>query len=586
MSTFMALTAAMTLVPAILILKQLIFYKRKRYTALFFNFFLVTVSLNAVAVFITKEPVGFFRFAPESMANDITLLLAIVSMFILSFRNEWITSLPRKKKLLYSGLGIPLYIAIVSLFDFSYRTPLPAYSLSIAALSYTMWAFLVLYGGIALLKLFFHLPTARVFDKKMRELSSLYDFGRMLNSETTSERLLPLVAKLTTKVLMSDSVWLLLSEENGEKFSLAARENLTESDVQLSPFSGMQGLNGAIAGKKAPVLVNDVSHNRQFRDLLKWKKNARTIIGAPLLGNRGKLIGIIYATKTKEYTFDVDDLSLLEGIANQAAIALENVKLLQESIERERLEQELKVARDVQLKLLPQGVPNIPNFEIDAFCLTAYEVGGDYYDFFSFADGKPGIIIGDVSGKGTSAALYMAEFKGVVQTLAHSYTTPAQLAYAANRVVYSHTERKAFISAVVAKLDPANRFLTFARAGHPPIMYCSGDDRSPQNLMSAGIGIGLDSGDTFNRILEEKTVRLIPGASVVLYTDGVTEARNAKGEEFSEERLQALLQGCVGKSAEETKEQLIQSIIDFCGETPLHDDLTFIVLRCCTDTGK
>jgi len=131
----------------------------------------------------------------------------------------------------------------------------------------------------------------------------------------------------------------------------------------------------------------------------------------------------------------------------------------------------------------------------------------------------------------------MAEFKGVVQTLAHSYTTPAQLAYAANRVVYSHTERKAFISAVVAKLDPANRFLTFARAGHPPIMYCSGDDRSPQNLMSAGIGIGLDSGDTFNRILEEKTVRLIPGASVVLYTDGVTEARNAKGEEFSEERL-------------------------------------------------
>jgi len=117
-------------------------------------------------------------------------------------------------------------------------------------------------------------------------------------------------------------------------------------------------------------------------------------------------------------------------------------------------------------------------------------------------------------------------------------------------------------------------------------MYCSGDDRSPQNLMSAGIGIGLDSGDTFNRILEEKTVRLIPGASVVLYTDGVTEARNAKGEEFSEERLQALLQGCVGKSAEETKEQLIQSIIDFCGETPLHDDLTFIVLRCCTDTGK
>ena len=156
-STILAFTSALIFVPAIFILKQLIFHKRKRNTSLFFNLFLLSITINAITVFLSRQPVGWFRFNADTLANDISFSFTFFFIVILSFRNEWITYRSRKKKLIYFLIGLPLYVGIASLFDFAYRTPLPAYSLSIAALTYTLWLFLVVYGGIALMKLLFHL---------------------------------------------------------------------------------------------------------------------------------------------------------------------------------------------------------------------------------------------------------------------------------------------------------------------------------------------------------------------------------------------------------------------------------------------
>lgn len=580
MSTALSFTAAVTLVPAIFILKQLIFYKRKRRTALFFNLFLLSITLNAIAVFIVQEPVGWFRFSPETMPIDISMSLTLVFILLLVFRNEWITYLSRKKKLIYFFAGIPLYLGIASLFDFAYRNTLPAYSLTIAALTYSLWVFLLIYFGLSLLKLLFHLPTARAFDRKIRELNSLYDLGKILNNETRMNKLLPLITRLTAQVLQSNSTWLELYKENDKKFQISSHQNLAEREIQNNPFMAVEGLNKAIIDKREPILISDVSHNRQYRNLLDWKNDARTILGAPLFNNRDKLMGIIYATKSREYTFDIDDVSLLQGFANQASISLENARLLQESIERERLEQELRIARDVQKKLLPQDVPKFKNFELDAFCLTAYEVGGDYYDFFQFSDGKPGLIVGDVSGKGTSAALYMAEFKGIVQTLSQHLETPFSLACAANRIIYHNIERRTFVSAILAKIDPEKKILTLARAGHTPLLHCGDKMRVPQNIMTAGIGIGLESGKIFDEVLEEKTIQIQLDDTLIFYTDGVTEARNAAGEEFGEQRLMDLLGKCNANSVQQIKNYLWNTVVEFCGKTPLHDDLTFVILKC------
>ncbi len=584
-STLMALTASLTLVPAFFILKQLIFHKRKRNTAILFNIYLFAITLNAFFVYYTEQPVGWMTFSSESLLNDLSFSFALICVILLSFRNEWITFLPRKRKILYFFLGLPLLVAIGALFDIVYRHSLPAYSLSIAALTFNMWIFLLIYAGLATLKLLSQIPTARVFDRKIKELNSLYDLGRMLNSETKLPKLLPLITQLTSKVLESQSAWLVLYDSKENQFSLSSPVQLSESEVSSVPFRKLDGLNEMIVSRKEAVLINDVRHHSHFKELLQWKQDARTILGAPLFSNRGQLMGIIYATKSKEYTFDIDDKSLMQGVANQGSVAIENARLLQESIVRERMEQELKIARDVQLKLLPQTLPRIENFDLEAFCLSAYEVGGDYYDYFFFSDGNPGIIIGDVSGKGTSAALYMAEFKGIIQTLAMSHNSPYSLACGINQIIYPNIERRTFISAIIAKIDFKKERIIFARAGHTPVLFCGGNGLDPQNIITKGIGIGLDPGDKFNRLLEEYTVNLNGQGTMIFYTDGVTEARNRDGTEYGEDRLVELFKECRADKAEEIKERIVNSVIEFCGDTPLHDDLTFIVLKNCRQTG-
>ncbi len=578
-SNIIAITAAFTFVPSILILRQLIFYKRKRFTSLFFNLFIASITINAFSVFITRESVGWFRFTSDTLFNDLTLILAFIPIIILSFRNEWITYLPRRKKIIYSILGIPLFLGIAFLFDYVYRVPLPAYSLTIAALSFTMCFFLMVYGTLALLKLFFHLPTARAFDRKMKELNSLYDLARQLNSQTQRESLLPLITKSTAEYLDCPTVWLSLYSENNQNFYLASAHNLSEDNITYYPPKAIEGLNLAIIQKRGAVLIPDVAHNRQYASILDWKPTARTIMGAPLFSNRGKLMGIIYATKSKEYEFDIEDVTLLEGIANQAAISLENVKLLEESLERERLEQELRVAREVQLNLLPTTLPQIPRFSIEAFCITAYEVGGDYYDFFQYADGKPGFVIGDVSGKGTYAALYMAEFKGIIQTLSRNHISPAEFAKATNSLIYPNIERRSFISAIFGKIDYDTNSITFVRAGHPYPIYHPINHNAPYFVHSPGIGLGLEPGKVFNQLIKEHTLHLKNGDSLIFFTDGVTEARNREGEEFGDQRLLELVATINRKSVTEIKIELKNSLEKFCEKKQLFDDLTVIIIK-------
>lgn len=580
-STIMALTASLTLVPVLFFLKQLIFYKRKRNTSLIFNLYLIVITINAFSVYFSRQPVGWLKFSNQTLANDISFSIALVLVILLSFRNEWITYLSRRLKIIYFFIGIPYFATIAALFDIAYRKSLPSYSLTIAALSFNMWIFLLIYGGLAVTKLLLQLPTARAIDRKIKELNSLYDLGRLLNNEMNFEKLLPLITRLTAQVLESHSTWLEIYDEKTNRFIVASQINLTADEMKNNPLLHLSGLNELIINNKDSILLNDIPHHRQYKSLLQWKKDARTLLGAPLFSNRGQLMGIIYATKSKEYSFDIDDMSLLQGVSNQAAIAIENARLLQESIERERLEQELKIARDVQLKLLPQNLPQLPNFDIEAFFLSAYEVGGDYYDFFYFSDGNPGIIIGDVSGKGTSAALYMAEFKGVIQTLSKHHKTPYHLACDINRIIYPNIERKSFISAIIAKIDLMEETVVFTRAGHTPVLYCRGNNHEPANLISKGIGIGLDSGSKFDKILEECSVSLKECGTVIFYTDGITEARNKDGIEFGEERLIELFNKCKNKSASEIKDKIVNTVIEFCGETPLHDDLTLVILKNC-----
>ena len=573
-----------TLIPVLLIIRELIFYKQRRTTRLYFDLFLVLIAISTIWVYSTDTPLNFSVLWFDSSANStvyntiIVWSLAVITLF-LSFRNDWITYLPRKKKFLYFGIGLIALVQIFSLRDYIFVPHLPEYSYIVSNFGYIIWAFLIIYGIVAMITLLVHLPTAKAVDRKLKEVESLYDFARQLNTELNYQKLTQLITQLTARVLESQSTWLELYNSDEKKLILTSHINLTQQQILNNPFDAVTNINQQLVEKKEAVLINDLSQDRQLRYISKWKRDARSFLAAPLFSSRDHLMGIIYATKSQPFGFDIDDLSILEGFATQSAIALENAELWKSSLEKERLAQELKIARDVQLKLLPQKMPEISNIEIDTYFITANEVGGDYFDFIQFTDQNPGLVIGDVSGKGTSAAFYMAEFKGVIQTLANTLNDPKDLVSQANRIFYSAIERQSFVTAIIGKFIPEKRVFQFIRAGHTPILHCSGKNASTRYLQPPGLGIGLERGPLFEKNTQMEKVKLEPGDVLVLFTDGLIEARNKFDEEFGEERLQRIMSDCAGKSAVQIKHRILVETTDFIEDTPLHDDMTFIVIK-------
>jgi serine phosphatase RsbU (regulator of sigma subunit) len=210
---------------------------------------------------------------------------------------------------------------------------------------------------------------------------------------------------------------------------------------------------------------------------------------------------------------------------------------------------------------------------------TATEVGGDYYDFFNQKTNSIGLVIGDVSGKGTSAAFYMAETKGIIQSLSSTYSSPKEILKSTNKILYNSLERKSFISLIVATINTRKKELIFSRAGHSPVVYYNAASGETSKLEPAGLAVGLDSGKNFDRILEEQTLKYGKGDVFVFYTDGLTEARSIENEEFGEERLCESVRKYGHLNAQEMDEKIIDDIMEFLHGTKLQDDLTMIILK-------
>ncbi len=273
-----------------------------------------------------------------------------------------------------------------------------------------------------------------------------------------------------------------------------------------------------------------------------------------------------------------DQLGELAESFNLMARGIED--LLQQRAEKERLEEELRIARQIQMSLLPpQGAISLPGLRVAALCLPAAEVGGDYYDLLPLSPTRMGVLIADVSGKGTSAALYMAELKGLVLSLSRIYDSPAKLLCEANHILSANMDSRSFITMTYAIVDTAARTMRYARAGHNPILHLERDSGRTRVLTPAGLGLGIDRGDRFDKILEEAQVPLAPGDSFLFFTDGLSEAMNVKAELFGEQRLRDILEQSESLSSEELKERILAEIRSFVGEAAQHDDMTLVILK-------
>jgi sigma-B regulation protein RsbU (phosphoserine phosphatase) len=278
-----------------------------------------------------------------------------------------------------------------------------------------------------------------------------------------------------------------------------------------------------------------------------------------------------------------DQLGELAESFNQMTGSIEN--LLQTAAEKKRLEEELRIARQIQMSLLPRGPVDFPGLSVTALCVPAREVGGDYYDFFAVGDRKLGVLIADVSGKGTSAALYMAELKGLMLSLSQIHQSPRQLLLEINRILSDNLDTRSFITMTYAVADLNAGMLTFARAGHTPLIYLRADGggaAGAQVLTPNGLVVGLQipgAAEKFSDLLEEDSIPLDKGDVLVFYTDGITEAMNGSSELFGDSRLGRIVAEHGHLDSADLRERILREIEAFVGAADQHDDMTMILMK-------
>ncbi|MGE0363600.1 MAG: PP2C family protein-serine/threonine phosphatase [Vicinamibacterales bacterium] len=267
------------------------------------------------------------------------------------------------------------------------------------------------------------------------------------------------------------------------------------------------------------------------------------------------------------------------------AMTGEVTRLLSDVAHKERLEQEFATAREIQMKLLPQGPLTVPGIGVSAYCEPAREVGGDYYDVFPVGDHQYGFLIADVSGKGVGAGLYMAQLKGLVLSLARQHLSPRELLIAVNRVIADHLDGRSFITMSYLVVDLQRQVMTYARAGHCPLLLVParrGQVLPPVRTLAPDglvVGLKLDDGSLFDSLLEEVTVPFVAGDLVVLFTDGISEMMNHEHDCFGEGRLGELAGVYRDLPLERLAATLVHEVRSFGAGAGQHDDMTMLLLR-------
>jgi serine phosphatase RsbU (regulator of sigma subunit)/HAMP domain-containing protein len=410
----------------------------------------------------------------------------------------------------------------------------------------------------------------------LREREIIDDLGNELGSIFQLENLAPLVRDRLKNAIGASGARLYIKNRNldGRFYEITV---IGKNKGKFQPIKLTKTAESYLTENKDGFMIHSAPQN--VLESLKHKKTDENGLVMPMTV-KDELFGLLFfALPEKKNEFEIKQRRFAATLAGQAALALENAFLYEDLKEQERLKRELEIAREVQKKLLPDKMPEIPGFQIDGICQSAFEVGGDYFDFFRLNNNQIGIAIADVTGKGTSASFYMAELKGMMLQLTSNYLSPKNLLIELNTKLFGNLDRQMFITMTYAILDFQNRKVTFSRAGHNPLLRM-GINGNHQFLTPSGIGLGLESGELFRDKLEEVTLNLDCTETLVFYTDGITEAMNPQLEEFGEERLLEILFVMRGENVIQMREHLLKSLNQFIAGATLQDDITMVILKC------
>ena len=401
--------------------------------------------------------------------------------------------------------------------------------------------------------------------KSSAPMQALIRAGQELSENRPLSELFPVILDLAIEAVNAQRGVLLLLEGD----NLIARAHKGDG------FRISTAVRDRVIKEKSSILVRDAQLDDAFKGRMSIvEQKVHTMMAAPLQ-TKDRIIGLIYLDSPfilREFT--KEDLSLLTVMANIAAVRIENARLAEvEAVER-IMKRDLDQAADIQGRMLPDHAPNVPGTELAGFNLACRTVGGDYYDFFPYPDGKVGLTLGDVSGKGMPASLMMAELHARVQVLAEEPGNLGPFVVRLNKATCAKCPSNRFVTFFFCVLDPATGELSYANAGHnPPILVRA--NGTAEMLEGGGPVLGILPTAPYS----EMRAKLDHGDMLALYSDGVTEANNADFDEFDEERFIQVLKQHRHHPATAIVEAVIKALTEFCAGAPQADDITLAVAK-------
>jgi sigma-B regulation protein RsbU (phosphoserine phosphatase) len=421
------------------------------------------------------------------------------------------------------------------------------------------------------------------YPEQANTLSLLYEVSREITSILDREELLRRVAQRVKKLVNYHVFSVMLWNEKTQYLESAFVMRYGDSIPPRTRIPLHQGLTGAAASARRTVRVADTLNDPRFLECkIETGVTVRSELVVPLL-MQDRLIGVLDLESAETHAFTAEHERMLATLASYIAIALENARLYEEARQSERrLHDELATAREIQRQLLPCGAREVPGLDLAAGYCSALEVGGDFYDFLPYGKGRLAVALGDVSGKGTAAALFGSLAIGTMREhIVEHPCPPSEMLALLNRRLHGARLDSRFIAMAFAVYDAGERRLTLANAGAPyPVLVRDGE---VQQIRVAGVPLGLFPDTEY----DEVTVELRPGDTVMFASDGILESENAEQEEFGLALLSAVLQSVSPEeSASEICDLVLDAANDYSGGGAPADDRTLLVLRVTDHTSS
>ena len=414
--------------------------------------------------------------------------------------------------------------------------------------------------------------------REVRNLNALLDVSKALGAEMKLDNLLPVIISKTTEVIDAERSSLFIYDEDTNEMWSKVAEGMDSKEIR---FPVGVGIAGDVAKTLKTVNIPDAYKDDRFNPAFDKQTNYRTksILCMPMLNTAGALVGGVQVlNKNDGSTFDDKDESLLEALSVQAGVAIQRAQLLEAFVEKQRIQESLKLAADIQMGMLPKDFPAFPDrddFDLFASIIPAKEVGGDFYDFFLIDDDHLCFVIGDVSGKGVPAALFMAVTKTHVAASTIPGKEPSDILIRANDELCKENDQGMFCTIFYGILNTKTGEVRYSNGGHNPPYLVRADGSSEQLEGTMGIAFGVMDGMDFG----VNTLTLGKGEAIYLYTDGVNEAMDAGGNEYSYERLEEFLKRSKGQSTTNIVNGSLDDVKDFVNNAEQSDDITVLTVR-------